>query len=326
MTVSYCPQCGAEINGEFKFCPSCGSKLPVTTPAAPPEKFEEQKSERHESAEVLRCPTCGFANPPGSKSCESCGSFLNAAAIEETGESVQQVPETEEPAEEEKARKPVEKKKAEKKVRNQSAGRKISRPSGFHLEGYQKVAIIAALFLGGIFIYGLMTSKTTTPDSGGSMPSQQTSSSGNQPSADVLHEINRLRQVVGKEPNDLTALLQLSNMLQDNGFYDQAVIYYKRYLNKVPNNVDARVDYGVTLYEGGNAQNGIDQIKEALKTNPRHQIGLFNLGIIYLNTGQVEKANEAFKKCVKVDPNSDIGKKAEQTLKEHVNITSQEVN
>ena len=47
--------------------------------------------------------------------------------------------------------------------------------------------------------------------------------------------------------------------------YDQAVIYYKRYIDKVPDNVDARVDYGVTLYESGHTQDAIDQLNQAIK-------------------------------------------------------------
>ena len=114
-------------------------------------------------------------------------------------------------------------------------------------------------------------------------------------------------------------------MLQDNGFYDQAAIYYKRYLDKESKNVDARVDYGVTLFEAGHIQQAIDQLNEAVKMNPKHQVAYFNLGIVYLNAGDFDKANTAFEKCVKIDPTSDIGKKAKQTLEQHVNIKNQEV-
>lgn len=333
MTSRFCPQCGAEITGEFKFCPSCGSKLPDAPSAVEAGGTEdnagrsegEHPRQSKETREVLRCPTCGYTNLPGARSCESCGSFLGSAEPEYV-EDVSPAPQAEEPHEERrpKASQQTPRKKEGKKGRKHPVKKPAPAvPKGFHLESYQTVAILAAVIVGGILIYGLMSSKQAPPI-GGPPPSQQTSSS-TQPSAQVIHEINRLKEIVNKEPNDVGSLLTLSNMLQDNKFYDQAAVYYKRYLTKVPKNVDARVDYGVTLFEGGNTQGAITEIKDALKIDPRHQIGLFNLGIIYLNSGDLEKANAAFKDCVKVNPNSEIAKKAEQILEQHAKITSQEV-
>ena len=324
MTGKFCPECGAETTGEFKFCPNCGSKLPESAPEG--RVIKKKSGEQKSDGGTVRCPICGFENPMGTRACDSCGSFLGGGSAEQVDVSHAAPRAEHTSAPKEASRKQVVPKKDVKRSPKRTAENKTPQPKKFHLETYQTVAIVAALLLGAIFIYGLMTSRThTQPSGGGGMPSQQTSSGG-QPSANVLHEINRLREVVGKEPDNLSSLLELANMLEDNGFYNQSTVYYKRYLAKVPRNVDARVDYGVTLFQAGNAQDGISQIKEALKTDPTHQKGLFNLGIIYLNTGQIEKANAAFKKCAKVNPNSEVGKKAEQILQEHQNITSQEVN
>lgn len=326
MTAVFCPQCGSETSGEFKFCPSCGAKLPTVSEKT--ESGEEQKDsqDREDKVEILRCPTCGFINDVGTKACESCGSFLGGVRGEKIARTapISEPEERQVTAESAQNRPTAQKrnKKGQKQhhEKNQTVGKR------FHLEAYQITAIAAALVLGAVLIYGLLSSGPTPSASvGSSAPSQQTTSSG-QPNANILHEINRLREVVNKEPDNLQALLSLSNILQDNGFYDQAAVYYKRYLTKMPKNVDARVDYGVTLFEGGNTPEAIDQIKNALKIDPDHQIGLFNLGIIYLNAGDIQEANAAFKKCVKVDPNSDIAKKAKQAIDEHTNITSQEVN
>ncbi len=321
MTVKSCPHCGAELSAEFRFCPSCGKQLPDELSGA----GRVEPGDSHNRSEVLVCPTCGFINHSGARACESCGTFLGGARKEPVEE--QSAPQTtrreEEKTHPENRPHPG---KEKKKERSQVSQQKSPARKRFHLETSQTAAIAAALLLGGIFVYGLLTSRSTqTGTGGGSMPSQQTATAG-QPSADILHEIDRLREVVNKNPEDIGSVLRLSNMLQDNGFYDQAAIYYKRYLDKVPKNVDARVDYGVTLFEGGHTQEAIAQLKDALKIDPKHQIGLYNLGIVFLNAGEFEKANAAFKECVKVDPNSDIGKKAQQTLEQHANITSQEVN
>jgi tetratricopeptide (TPR) repeat protein/predicted RNA-binding Zn-ribbon protein involved in translation (DUF1610 family) len=323
MTSMFCPHCGAETSSEFSFCPNCGKKLPVIATGAEGEKPEKSRA----PGEAVVCPTCGFSNRAGARACESCGTFLGGSQPEKVGKSVE--PRPIERAEE--AREALPKPAAsgkEKKKSKQGPAQKAPVGRRLHLEPYQIAAIAAALLLGGILVYGLMSSKSTASadgNAGGNMPSSQQSATGGQPSPDILKEIDRLREVVNKEPDDLGSILRLSNMLQDNGFYDQAAIYYKRYLDKVPKNVDARVDYGVTLFEGGHTQEAIAQLKDALKTDPKHQIGLFNLGIVYLNAGEFDKANAAFKECVKVDPTSEIGKKAQQTLEQHANITSQEV-
>ncbi len=324
MTGRFCPECGAETNGDFKFCPNCGSKLPEASPERG-EKIQESGKETVPNG-ALKCPVCGFENMPGSKACDSCGSFLAGGNIQSVESTRRTVGDERASAVREIPGKQNRPKKEGKKPPKRASREKNHPRKKLHLETYQSVAIAAALLLGAIFIYGLMSSRTRTQQpGGGGMPPQQTSTAG-QPNPNVLHEINRLREVVGKEPDDLNSLLELSNMLEDNGFYGQAAVYYKRYLSKEPRNVDARVDYGVTLFEGGNTQGGIAQIKEALKIDPKHQKGLYNLGIIYLNSGEFEKANAEFEKCAKVNPNTKVGKKAEQILHEHQNITSQEVN
>ncbi len=324
MTARFCPHCGADLSGEFKFCPNCGRKLPDVDTTTQREEQDKPK----DAVEFRVCPTCGFRNSADARACESCGTFLGGEGKGISDErkyptSAARVQDQEK----EGPRKQIPARKEKKKESRQPVQQKASSGKRFHLETYQVAAIVAALFLGGILVYGLMSSKqTSSSDSGSGTPAQQQSASAGQPSPDILHEIDRLREVVNKEPDDLGSILRLSNMLQDNGFYDQAAIYYKRYLDKVPKNVDARVDYGVTLFEAGHTQEAIAQLKEALKIDPKHQIGLFNLGIVYLNAGEFDKANTAFKECVKVNPNSEIGKKAQQTLEQHANITSQEVN
>ncbi len=336
MIARFCPQCGSEVSGDYSFCPRCGTRLPV---------IDDKPSDINEQLTAIICPTCGFQNVVGSRSCESCGASLKGI---EKKQIEQREPGSSGSLPEEKAAsppggtaisedRPIPGKQSEERqarFRKQGRGKtrgdrpeaaqKTSAGKKFHLESFQITAIAAAMLLGAILVYGLMSSRPSATQQDDSSSGAQQAASGQaaagQPSADVLHEIDHLRQVVDKNPSDLESTLKLSNMLQDNGFYDQAVIYYKRYLDKNPNNVDARVDYGVTLFEGGHTQDAITQLDEAVKMNPKHQVGYFNLGIVYLNAGDFDKANAAFKKCVEIDPNSDIGKRAAQTLQQHANI------
>ncbi|MCL5266534.1 MAG: tetratricopeptide repeat protein [Bacteroidetes bacterium] len=328
MTAKFCPQCGTEVAAGFNFCPSCGAKIPEV----PKEPVRENVEKREEAQEELVCPTCGFRNKITSRSCESCGTFLSGARKEprEHREKEEAVPrETVEPKRPD--RKQVQHKQGQKQARKNESRPRSSQPSSaagkkIRLEPYQIASIAAAILLGAILVYGLMSSKpnATSQNSTGATSQQQGTSSG-QPSADVLHEINRLREVIDKDPSDLESTLRLANMLQDNQMYDQAAIYYKRYLGKKSKDVNARVDYGVTLFEGGHTQEALGELQEALKMDPQHQIGWFNIAVVYMNLGEFDKANDALRKCVKIDPNTDIGKRAQQTLVQHANIGNQEV-
>ncbi len=281
---------------------------------------------------MVTCPTCGFQNSADAKSCESCGTFLKRTASRQSAESSERpfsIVNEQAHAQNPGATTQIPDPGSMSSSRNRSGKSRIKKsmashqnPDGkqFHLQSYQLISIAAALLLGGILVYGLMSSKpvaTQQNDSGGAAQQQ---SSGGEPNADVLHEIDRLRQVVDKNPSDLVSTLRLSNMLQDNSMYDQAAIYYNRYLDKVPDNVDARVDYGVTLYEGGHTQEAMAQLNQAIKMDPKHQKAYFNLGIVYLNAGEIDKSNDALKKCVQLDPQSDVGKQAEQIMEQHANI------
>jgi cytochrome c-type biogenesis protein CcmH/NrfG/ribosomal protein L32 len=339
MKARFCPHCGAGTSNDYVFCPNCGTRLPDllpgTGPAQVPEKAKAgapvaQKMLRnenvaavavHETSEALVCPTCGFQNLAGSRSCKSCGAFLKGADRivnpPESRSGREDSPGSENPKPDSRHDELKESLLEKEKRRNPNSSTPFPGKK-FRLTTTQAVAIGATFLLGAILVYGIVTTKSVSPRQDNAPgPDAQQQAANSPPSADVLHEIDRLRQVVEKNPSDLVSALQLSNMLQDNGFYDQAVVYYRRYLDKVPDNADARVDYGVTLFESGHIEDAITQLTRALQINPKHQIGYFNLGIVYLNAGKFDQADTAFKKCVSIDPSSDIGKKAEQTLEQH---------
>ena len=328
MTTMFCPHCGTEVSSEFNFCPKCGARIALGGQQSAISNFQSTDNDsnsaiRSSKSETVLCPTCGFQNPSDARSCESCGTFLKSAVG-----SQQSGPEADEPKAASIAGESNFKGKEAEWQRGTKARKKSSKSDlvvnkqtrRFHLQSYQVVSIAAALLLGGILVYGLMSSKPVASQQDDTGNAAQQQSTTTQPSADVIHEIDRLRQIVDKKPSDLVSTLRLSNMLQDNGMYDQAVIYYKRYLDKIPDNVDAQVDYGVTLYEGGHTQESIDELNQAIKMDPKHQKAYFNLGIVYLNAGEIDKSNEVFRKCVQIDPQSDVGKQAEQIMTQHVNI------
>lgn len=132
---------------------------------------------------------------------------------------------------------------------------------------------------------------------------------------DAVNKINELEDVVKKNPNNFEALLSLGHLLNDNGFYDKAIVKYEKYLVAHPKNIDVIVDMGVCYFELKNYEKSINVIKSALALNPKHQIANFNLGIVNLANSNHAEAKTWWAKARDIDPTTNIGKKAEELLK-----------
>jgi tetratricopeptide (TPR) repeat protein len=135
--------------------------------------------------------------------------------------------------------------------------------------------------------------------------------------SEIMAEINKLRERVNSNPDDIQATLKLANLLHDVHIFDQAVEYYRRYLERNESDPDARVDMGICLFELGKVNEAIAEMEKALSYAPNHQLALYNLGVVNLVTGNVEKAREYFNKCIDVNPNADVAQKAKRMLEQH---------
>ena len=132
-----------------------------------------------------------------------------------------------------------------------------------------------------------------------------------------LAEIQSLEEKVLNNPNDLGSLLSLSHLLNDSGFFDKAIVSYKKYLARDTKNVDVMIDMGVCYYQTGDYNSAIKAMEKGIEINPKHQIAHFNLGIVNSAKGDINKSKEYFAKAVKLNPNSDIGIKAQDLLDNH---------
>ena len=174
------------------------------------------------------------------------------------------------------------------------------------------IAIFAVIIIGGVLVLEFSSRpKASVPPQG-----TATTSGANM---QALADLQALEKQVQANPNDMEAVLRTANLAFDNGFYDKAVTYYKRYLANNPKNPDARVDLGVCYYEMGNLDEAQKEMLTALKYDPKHLQGHFNLGIVNLRAGRIKEANDWFKKTIALAPNSTIGQQAKQILEQHSN-------
>lgn len=284
MPNKICPNCGTQLPEEARFCFKCGAKLP-----------DEESALKETGRKVVVCEICGFENSADSRYCISCGSLLSGELIE--SEQSQKVElEIKESKTSKEAQKPeIKSEKKKKRARKL----KISFNQVFYLG-------LAIVFVG-LISYGLIKKEKSKPDVHQHPEVNQ----------EIMAEIERLRERVNSNPDDLASTLRLANLLHDVHIFDQAVMYYRKYLERNEKDPDARVDMGICLFELGKVNEAIAEIEKALSYAPNHQLALYNLGVVNLASGNVEKAREYFQRCIDVNPDAEVAQKAKRMLEQH---------
>jgi tetratricopeptide (TPR) repeat protein len=300
--VDYCPGCGSKVENSFKFCPTCGSELSIVSS---PEHLREEATE---PKGMNICKNCGEENSPESKVCVSCGAKLEGTKIVSTSRIN---------GNKSDSRVKIEKRKLKKNNRRQQNSKTESSViPAKRLETKKIFGLFGAVFA--VVLLILIASGTIDLSGTNNIPIEtapQNQSSGIDLSS--VSKINELRDLVEKNPENTSAILELANLQFDSGFFGDAAKNYEQYLNIDPENADVRIDMAVCYYNLQQFDRAEKEILTALKKSPDHQIGYLNLGIIYLAKQDISKAKEWFKKAVDLDPDSETGKKANSLLQSH---------
>src|SRR5687767_4331628 len=75
ITMSTCPNCGAQNDPANRFCDQCGTRIEASAPAAVPVAASDMPTMMAAPA----CPNCGSPVLPGEAFCDNCGADLSAA-------------------------------------------------------------------------------------------------------------------------------------------------------------------------------------------------------------------------------------------------------
>lgn len=300
--LSYCNECGAKVEQNFKFCPICGSELNFS---ASQQSLDDYIST---TGQVLICTICGEENSIESNMCNSCGAKLDktkTAAIKISDNVKANKQAKIEKLKSKKQNKPQRKNKNELAV---NVEKKLDSKKILALVGISLALVVLVLIASGAI--DLSGSKT---------PPIEVSQQIQSPGIDLnsISKINELKNIVEKDPKNAGAILDLANLRFDSGFFEDAAKNYEQYLELNPKNANAQIDLGVCYYNMKQFDKAESEILEALKYSPKHQIAYLNLGVIYLAKQNMEKAKEWFNKTVELDPNSEVGKKAKSLLESH---------
>ena len=300
--ASFCTECGAKVEKDFKFCPVCGNEI---------NNFSEKDDQKETpTVEILICSNCGEENTLNSIACFSCGVKLDKTKTASVAKSyIVQSEKRVKPKKSESKKK----NRPQKNTQDQNATVAVKKLDTKKIIGF--VAVSLAIVFLVLVASGMIDFSNTDVNTAPTSNIQQNQSSGIDLTA--VNRINELKTIVENNPTNKDALLELANLRFDSGFFQDAAESYNQYLKLEPNNADARIDMGVCYYNLGQFDRAESEILAALKIAPDHQIGYLNLGVINLTRQNLEKAKEWFQKTVEIDPNSEIGKKAKSLLETH---------
>jgi cytochrome c-type biogenesis protein CcmH/NrfG len=281
-----CSSCGTEVAAGIERCPQCA------------EPLEWGKGEQEHTT---KCAVCGFQNRAESPVCQSCGARLTG--VEARTDIRMNLTD-----------------RARKKGR--SSPGPLKSPGQHRFEPWQVVSGIAIVVLIAFFLYQELTRPhESSVATGPTMPAPVM-----QPQVGAMQDITPFERAVAANPHDPAALVELANVLHDNGAFPRAIETYQKYLSMKPDDPNARVDMGICYYELGRQDTArammlmgkaLKEMETTYKGNPRHQPAAFNLGIVNLTMGNISQARAWFQKTVAIDKNSELGTKAQRMLDQH---------
>jgi cytochrome c-type biogenesis protein CcmH/NrfG len=120
-----------------------------------------------------------------------------------------------------------------------------------------------------------------------------------QPSMEMMKQIQGLKEQWKANPADYDLTVQLGNAYFDIGRFDKAATFYRHADQIKGDQPDILIDLGVAYFNLTKADSALYFVEKALKVDPDHKFGLYNAGIIYYNLNQPEEAIKLWKRLVK---------------------------
>jgi tetratricopeptide (TPR) repeat protein len=124
--------------------------------------------------------------------------------------------------------------------------------------------------------------------------------------AEAAARVSALKDILQKDPKNLSALVELGNLYFDTNQPQEAIEAYGKYLAVKPDNADVRTDMGIMLRKLGNYDAALKEFRTAAGSDPKHVNSRYNVGIVLLHDKQdIKGAIKAWEDYLKVDPSSD---------------------
>jgi cytochrome c-type biogenesis protein CcmH/NrfG len=125
-------------------------------------------------------------------------------------------------------------------------------------------------------------------------------------SIEATSQIQTLKAILKKDPNNLPAWVELGNLYFDTDQPKEAIEAYSHYLAAKPDNPDVRTDMGIMYRKLGQFDMALEEFRKAARSDPKHVNSRYNIGLVLLHDKQdIQGAIKAWEEYLKVDPNSE---------------------
>jgi cytochrome c-type biogenesis protein CcmH/NrfG len=247
-------------------------------------------------SQTITCPRCGERLPSGFTRCDACGAYLvptpaGAPSGGRAGGSHDARP-----------------KSSTSGVRRSSAA-----------AGAPWLYLVVGLVVGGVVGYALHSAVGPRSDGGAPTgPSDvmaggatgtngggmgDAAASGARMPPEVSAQVQRYRQALMTNPNDVAANIGLGNLLFDSGQYEKAIDHYSKALEKDPKNADVRVDRAIAYHGLNQDPKAKEELIAVTQSHPEHRNAWLNLGVVSANMGDNTTAIRAWEQYLKLEPN-----------------------
>ena len=105
----------------------------------------------------------------------------------------------------------------------------------------------------------------------------------------VMQQLATLKQTVEREPNNVTALVQLGNMYMDAAKFPQAIDYFQRAL-AIRDDAAVRTDLGICLKQTGQLDKALEAFRAAEASSPAQWQAAYNEAIVLYQMKRIDDA------------------------------------
>lgn len=115
-------------------------------------------------------------------------------------------------------------------------------------------------------------------------------------------EIEKLQKLLQEDPSNFQARRELSVLLANNGFNEEALANLRFLEQYFPNDADISYNIGIICEKLKNYEDARIAYEKAISVSPQDDF-YYNLGEVLVNLGEWDKAIEVFNEVLKHDPN-----------------------
>jgi cytochrome c-type biogenesis protein CcmH/NrfG len=124
--------------------------------------------------------------------------------------------------------------------------------------------------------------------------------------AELSLKIQTLKDIVKKDPKNLSAWVELGDLYFDSDQPREAIEAYSQYLAVKPDNPDVRTDMGIMFRKLGEFNRALEEFRKAVQSDPNHINSRYNIGLVLLHDKQdIKGAINAWEEYLKVDSRSE---------------------